>query len=151
MKQLKVTPIKNGTVIDHINSGSSLKVLKVLNLPEPKKSDAITVTMNARGKNGLKDIVKIENRELKQKEVNKIAVISPNATINIIRDYNVIKKTKVQPPKELIGIINCSNPTCITNTREPVESRFIKVQDDPLRIRCYYCDRELDDLSEHMC
>lgn len=151
MKQLKVTPIKNGTVIDHINSGSSLKVLKVLNLPEPKKSDAITVTMNARGKNGLKDIVKIENRELKQHEVNKIAVISPNATINIIRDYNVIKKTKVQPPKELIGIINCSNPTCITNTREPVESRFIKVQDEPLRIRCYYCDRELDDLSEHMC
>jgi len=151
MKQLKVTPIKNGTVIDHINSGSSLKVLKVLNLPEPKKSDAITVTMNARGKNGLKDIVKIENRELKPQEVNKIAVISPKATINIIRDYNVIKKTKVQPPKELVGIIHCSNPTCITNTREPVESRFIKVQDEPLVIRCYYCDREIEELSEHMC
>jgi len=149
MKELKVTPIKNGTVIDHIPPGFSLKVLHVLNIPE-ETSSAISVAMNVKSKMGKKDIVKIENKELDEREVNKISLIAPKATINIIRDYEVVKKHRVQLPDEIVGIVKCSNPTCISNSREPVESRFILVSKDPPNIKCYYCERETEDISERI-
>ena len=147
MKELKITPIKDGTVIDHITPGHALKVLHILKIPE-STSSVVSVAMNVSGKMGKKDIVKVENRELKPKEMDKIALIAPKATINIIRDYDVVKKHKVELPNEFIGIARCSNPTCISNAREPVESRFQVVSKDPLRIRCYYCEREPEDIFE---
>jgi aspartate carbamoyltransferase regulatory subunit len=147
MKELKVTPIKDGTVIDHITPGRALKVLRVLKIPESTAS-VVSVLMNVNGKKGKKDIVKIENRELDPKEVDKIALIAPKATINIIRDFEVIKKHKVQLPSEVVGLTKCSNPTCISNAREPVESRFQVITKDPLRIKCYYCEREPEDIAE---
>jgi aspartate carbamoyltransferase regulatory subunit len=147
MKELKVTPIKDGTVIDHITPGRALKVLRVLKIPESTAS-VVSVLMNVNGKKGKKDIVKIENRELDPKEVDKIALIAPKATINIIRDFEVIKKHKVELPSEVVGLTKCSNPTCISNAREPVESRFQVITKDPLRIKCYYCEREPEDIAE---
>jgi len=149
MKELKVTPIKNGTVIDHIPPGLALKVMHVLKIPE-KTSSAISIAMNVKSKMGKKDIVKIENKELDKREVNKISLIAPKATINIIRDYGVIKKHRVQLPNEIIGIVKCSNPTCISNSREPVESRFIVVSKDPPHIKCYYCERETENIAERI-
>lgn len=147
MKELKITPIKDGTVIDHITPGNAVKVLHILKIPS-STSFVVSVAMNVTGKMGKKDIVKVENRELNPKELDKIALIAPKATINIIRDYEVIKKHKVELPKEIVGIAKCSNPTCISNAREPVESRFHVISKDPLRIRCYYCEREPEDISE---
>jgi aspartate carbamoyltransferase regulatory subunit len=147
MKELKVTPIKDGTVIDHITPGRALKVLRILKIPESTYS-VVSVAMNVSGKMGKKDIVKVENRELDPKELDKIALIAPKATINIIRDYEVIKKHKVVLPDEVIGIAKCSNPTCISNAREPVESRFHVISKDPPRIKCYYCEREPEDITE---
>lgn len=149
MKELKVTPIKNGTVIDHIPPGFALKVLHVLKIPE-ETSSAVSVAMNVKSKMGKKDIVKIENKELDKREVNKISLIAPKATINIIRDYEVVKKHRVQLPDEIVGIVKCSNPTCISNSREPVESRFILVSKDPPHIKCYYCERETEDIAERI-
>jgi aspartate carbamoyltransferase regulatory subunit len=149
MKELKVTPIKKGTVIDHIPPALSLLVLHVLKIPE-ETSSAVSVAMNVKSKMGKKDIVKIENRELDEREVNKISLIAPRATINIIRNYEVIKKHRVQLSNEIIGIVKCSNPTCISNSREPVESRFILVNKDPPRIKCYYCERETDNIAERI-
>ncbi len=146
MKELKVTPIKDGTVIDHITPGRALQVLHVLKIHESAIS-VVSILMNVNGKKGKKDIVKIENRELDPKEVNKIALIAPKATINIIRDYEVIKKHIVQLPKEVVGLTRCSNPTCISNSREPVESRFHVISTDPVRIKCYYCEREPEDIA----
>jgi len=147
MKELKVTPIKDGTVIDHITPGRALKVLRILKIPE-STSSVVSVAMNVSGKMGKKDIVKVENRELDPKELDKIALIAPKATINIIRDYEVIKKHKVVLPDEVVGIAKCSNPTCISNAREPVESRFHVIAKDPPRIKCYYCEREPEDITE---
>ena len=149
MKELRVTPIKNGTVIDHITPGLALKVLHVLKLPE-ETSSVITVAMNVKSRFGKKDIVKIENRELDKREVNKISLIASKATINIIRDYEVVEKHRVQLPDEIIGIVKCSNPTCISNSREPVESRFILESKDPPSIKCYYCERETEDIAERI-
>jgi aspartate carbamoyltransferase regulatory subunit len=147
MKELKVTPIKDGTVIDHITPGYALKVLRILKIPE-STSSVVSVAMNVTGKMGKKDIVKVENRELDPKELDKIALIAPKATINIIRDYEVAKKHKVELPDEVVGIAKCSNPTCISNAREPVESRFHVISRDPPRIKCYYCEREPEDIAE---
>jgi aspartate carbamoyltransferase regulatory subunit len=149
MKKFKITPIKNGTVIDHINPGYAVKVLRILKIPESTTS-VVSVAMNVKSKFGKKDIVKVENRELDTKEVNKIALIAPTATINIIRDFEVAEKHRVKLPDEIIGIVKCSNPTCISNAKEPVKSRFILVRDDPPSIKCYYCERESEDISERI-
>jgi len=143
MKELKVQPIKDGTVIDHITPGNALKVLKILGI-EGKEGSIISIAMNVVGKRGKKDIVKIENRELDAKEVDKIALIAPNATINIIRNYEVVEKHRVSIPDEIVGIVRCPNPNCISNSKEPIESKFIVVSRKPLKIRCYYCEREPD-------
>ncbi|MEA2054738.1 MAG: aspartate carbamoyltransferase regulatory subunit [Candidatus Thermoplasmatota archaeon] len=147
MKELKVQPIKNGTVIDHITPGYALKVLKILKISEGAGGSIISVVMNVEGKGGKKDIVKIENRELKSHEVDKIALIAPNATINIIRDYEVADKHRVIIPDEIVGIVKCANPNCISNSNEPVKPRFVVKSREPLRIKCFYCEREPEDIS----
>jgi aspartate carbamoyltransferase regulatory subunit len=149
MKKLKITPIKNGTVIDHITPGLAVKVLRILKIPE-STSSVVSVAINVKSKIGKKDIVKVENRELDTREVDKIALIAPKATINIIRDFEVIDKHRVKLPNEIIGIVKCSNPTCISNAREPVKSRFQLVSDDPPVIKCYYCEREPEDIAERI-
>ena len=148
-KELKIPRIKDGTVIDHIKPGNAIKVLHILGIPH-SSSSVVSVAMNVRSKMGKKDIVKVENRELDRHEVDKIALIAPKATINIIRDYEVAKKHRVELPDEIIGIVKCSNPTCISNSKEPVKSRFKVMSKDPPRIRCYYCEREPDDISERI-
>ncbi len=142
-KELKVKPIKNGTVIDHISANKALKVLKILGLPSPETN--VTLTMNVESSQmGSKDIVKIEGRELASREVDEIALIAPHATINIIRDYEIVGKGKVNLLNEINNILICSNPNCITNTDEPVDTRFTVLTKDPLILRCYYCERILD-------
>jgi len=147
MKELKIQPIKNGTVIDHITPGNALKVLKILRIPENAGGSIVSAVMNVESKRGKKDIVKIENRELKASEVDKIALIAPNATINIIRNYEVAEKHRVVVPDDIVGIVKCANPNCISNSKEPIQSRFIVKSRDPLRIKCFYCERELKDIS----
>ena len=142
-KELKVKPIKNGTVIDHIKANKALSVLKILGLPN--EETAVTVAMNVQSSlMGSKDIVKVEGRELESREVDKIALIAPKATINIIRDYEIVGKGKVKLRDEINGILNCLNPNCITNTGEPVETKFYVIVKEPVILRCYYCERIMD-------
>jgi len=149
MKELKIPLIKDGTVIDHITAGNAVKVLHILGIPK-KTTYVVSVAMNVKSKFGKKDIVKVENRELDPSEVDKIALIAPKATINIIRDYDVAEKHRVNLPDEIKGIVCCSNPTCVSNSKEPVKSRFKVISKDPLRIKCYYCEREPEDISERI-
>ena len=149
MKKLKITPIKNGTVIDHITPGFAVKVLRILKITE-STSSVVSVAINVKSKIGKKDIVKVENRELDPKEVDKIALIAPKATINIIRDFEVVDKHRVKLPDEIIGFVKCSNPTCISNSKEPVKSKFHLVSKDPPIIKCYYCEREPEDIAERI-
>ena len=148
-KDLKVPRIKDGTVIDHITAGNAVKVLHILGIPK-STSSTVSVAMNVKSKFGKKDIVKVENREIDPKEVDKIALIAPKATINIIRDYKVARKHKVELPDEVVGIVSCSNPTCVSNANEPVETRFMVINKDPPRIKCYYCEREPEDIADRI-
>ncbi len=136
---LRVSKIKNGTVIDHITSGHALDVVKILGITG-KSGNIVTIAMNVPSKRmGKKDIVKIEGRELKAEEVDKIALIAPNATINIIRDYGVVEKKRVQLPKIIKNIVRCANPACISNSKEPVQPTFYVESEEPLYLKCHYC------------
>ncbi|MDO5850303.1 MAG: aspartate carbamoyltransferase regulatory subunit [Methanobacteriaceae archaeon] len=141
--KLKVIAIKNGTVIDHIAPNKALQVLKILNLPET--DGKMTLAMNISSKYGSKDLVKIENRELDSKELDKISLIAPKATINIIRDYKVVYKEKVRIMDELESTVKCTNPKCISNNKdEPITSKFSVVNKDPITLRCHYCERLIE-------
>lgn len=149
MKEMKLQPIKNGTVIDHIEPGMALKVVRILGIPEPDTHSTVSIAMFVKSnKMGSKDLLKIEGRELKQREVNKISLIAPNASICIIEDFNVKTKNRVSLPKTIRGIARCSNPNCITNKGEPLESEFTVENGKEIRLRCLYCERYVVDIVE---
>lgn len=146
MKELKVTPIKNGTVIDHISSGMALKVLQILKITYEQTSP-VTVAMNVASKEGTKDIVKIEDRELEDDELNKIALIAPKATINIIRDYAVERKHVVEVPDQVRSVVTCSNPNCVSIKESRLPSHSIVFSKDPIKVKCFYCERVIEDIA----
>jgi aspartate carbamoyltransferase regulatory subunit len=150
-RELRVKPINNGTVIDHIESGRALNVLKILGIGSHTKT-VVSVLMNVpSGAMGAKDVVKVEGRELEPEEVDTIALIAPRSTINIIRNYEVVEKYRVAMPKAVVGIIRCGNPNCISNSDEPVSSRFSVESASPVLLRCSYCEFVLDkNIADHM-
>jgi aspartate carbamoyltransferase regulatory subunit len=142
-RELKVTAIKNGTVIDHIAPGKAFEVVRILGLEDFDAVISLAINVSG-GKSEKKDIIKIENRALSPAEVNKISLIAPNATVNIIRDYDVKSKKKVKVPDIIVNILSCSNKNCITHY-EQVKTKFTLENNNPLRIRCYYCERVLNE------
>lgn len=149
-KEMRVRRIKHGTVIDHITAGQALNVLRILGV-SGTTSAVVSVAMNVpSGAIGSKDIVKVEDRELEEEEVDRISLIAPNATINIIRDFEVIEKHRVDLPERLEGVVKCANPNCISNTNEPVISKF-QVNKKPVELRCIYCDHVISEgIAEHL-
>ncbi|MCM2466173.1 aspartate carbamoyltransferase regulatory subunit [Methanoculleus oceani] len=145
---LLVSPIRNGTVIDHITAGEALNVLRILGITG-STPECLSIATNVESKRmGKKDIVKIENRELRTEEVDRIALLAPQAKINIIREYKVVEKKGVEIPEVLRGVVRCPNPGCITNTNEPVESTFEVL---PKGLHCLYCDWLIkDDIANHI-
>lgn len=154
MIEIKVAPIRNGTVIDHITAGQALNVLKILGVNEYNIDSTISVLIRVPSKKdgtgGWKDVVKVEDRELDPKTVDKIALIAPNATIVIIRDFSVAEKKRVNLSPTVSGLVRCANPHCITNKNEPVEPEFDVISKDPPRLRCRYCDRTLTNISDNL-
>ncbi len=141
--QLLVRRIKNGTVIDHIEAGKALLVLRALSITG-REGNVITVALNVpSSKHGKKDIIKVENRFLEISETNKLALIAPRATINIIRDYKLIEKRKIQMPESIIGIFKCPNLKCITNSGEGIKSIIDVIDKDKVVLECRYCARTL--------
>jgi aspartate carbamoyltransferase regulatory subunit len=142
---LRVTKIKDGTVIDHITRGHALDVVKILGI-NGRKGGVVTITMNVpSSKLAVKDMVKIEGRELNPEEVDRIALIAPHATINIIRNYKVVDKQMVKLPSIVQGIVKCTKPSCISNNEaEPVKPFFYVESEDPLRLRCHYCNNIME-------
>ena len=139
-EQLIIRKIRDGIVIDHIPAGRALTVLKLLKITG-KEGFRVALVMNVESRKlGTKDIIKIEGRELSREELSVIALVAPTATINIIRDYKVVAKFKVEIPDKIEGILRCLNSKCITNKPgEPIKTRFITISRSPLIIKCDYC------------
>jgi len=139
-----VRRIKEGTVIDHIDEGKGLQVLNALRI-DGKDGSLITIALNVpSGKFKKKDIIKVENKFLKDDDTNKLAVIVPNATINIIKNYKLVEKRRVSLPNEVDRIFRCSNPDCITNSTEHIESVMDVIDKKGRILKCRYCSRVLD-------
>ena len=135
---LAVQKIENGTVIDHIPAGTGNRVLHLLSSHYPISKMAALI-MNAPSKKyGKKDIVKIEGVFLDEKTANRIALIAPNATLNIIRAGKLSDKHPVEMPQSISGIAACPNPKCISNA-EHAGTVFIRAKAGLLR--CRHCER----------
>jgi aspartate carbamoyltransferase regulatory subunit len=143
-RELRASKIKDGTVIDHISGGYALEVIRILGITGREKR-VMTIAINVPSKKlKVKDIVKIEGRALNAEEVNKIALVAPHATINIIRDFEVVEKLEVRLPKMIEGIVKCNNPLCISNSNEPVVAKFYVESEEPLMLKCHYCGHILE-------
>ena len=141
--KLAITKIIFGTVIDHIPNKMSFKISSILNLQN--SNGAIAVISSAKSRNmGKKDIVKIEGKHLNSGELDKIALLAPGATINIIDDGKVISKTLLSTPAQVSGILKCFNPNCITNHEKTI-TKFKTTASTPLKMRCIYCERTFDE------
>lgn len=147
-RELRVSKIRQGTVIDHITGGQALNVLALLGIDgSPGETVSVAMTVPS-GRLDHKDVVKVENRELSQGELDVLAVIAPDATINIIRDYEVVDKTRVERPDCVVGVLKCPNRACITRTDEPIASKFKVLADG---VRCQYCGTILrEDIAGHL-
>jgi aspartate carbamoyltransferase regulatory subunit len=136
-KELRVSKIRDGTVIDHVTAGQALNVLTILGI-DGSGGESVSIGMNVPSdKVGEKDVVKVEGRELSQSEVDVLSLIAPEATINIIRDFEVVEKNRVERTDTVRGILGCPNHNCITNADEPVRTEFAVLEDG---VRCAYCD-----------
>ena len=139
-KELQVAALENGTVIDHIPSEKLFTVVSLLGLEH--MSNNITIGFNLQSKKlGKKGIIKIADKFFTDDEINRIAVVAPNVKLNIIRNYEVVEKRELTLPDELIGIVKCANPQCITNN-EHMTTRFHVIDKDQCVIRCHYCEKE---------
>ena len=138
-KQLQVSAIKNGTVIDHIPAESLFIVINILGLD--KIPNQITFGKNLESnKLGKKAIIKVADKYFEDDEINKISLVAPHVKLNIIRNYEVAEKKYVEIPDEVIGLVKCFNPKCITNN-EPIITKF-KVEDKKeVALKCCYCEK----------
>tara|TARA_B100000745_G_scaffold114595_1_gene73936 strand:+ start:317 stop:778 length:462 start_codon:yes stop_codon:yes gene_type:complete len=138
---LRINRIKHGTVLDHIVAGRAFNVLSALDI-NGIDGNQVTVAMNVSSKQySKKDIIKIENRILAVEETNRLALITPHSTINIIENYEITEKRNVELPKKFTGVFKCTNPTCISNSSEPIISELLIINNDPPRLKCKYCTR----------
>lgn len=138
-RKMQVRALCSGTVIDHLRAGTALRTVRILFLDEGENTVLVGLNLKS-AKLGAKDLIKVEGRELTQDEINQIALISPQATLCIIRDYEVHKKITPQLPDIIDALVRCVNPSCVSQdprqqTRFRVENRV------PLKLRCYFCER----------
>lgn len=141
MRPYRVYAIEEGTVIDHIPKGKALKVIETLRLYNEDKILTVGANLDSK-KFGKKDLIKIEKRELTEDEANKLALIAPRATLNIIRDHKIVKKMSVNLPKRLKDI-SCHNPMCITR-KEDIKTKFDVINREPLQLKCFYCEHVME-------
>ncbi|MFH1222208.1 MAG: aspartate carbamoyltransferase regulatory subunit [Candidatus Micrarchaeota archaeon] len=135
---LNVDTIEMGTVVDHIQAGKGSKVLKLLGIDENYPHRVALVMHVSSKKMGKKDLVKIEGKIISEEHINAIALLSPGASVNIIKNSKVEKKFEVKLPDKLEGVGTCPNPNCITN--KDVAPKQFKKEDDS-NFRCHYCER----------
>jgi aspartate carbamoyltransferase regulatory subunit len=139
LRELKVTAIENGTVIDHIPDENVFKVIRILNLEQSTNQVLFGVNLDSK-KYGKKGIIKVSNTFFEKDEINKIALVAPTATLIVIKDFKVTEKRQVEIPDSVEKIVKCFNPNCITN-HEHIVTSFRVINKDELKLKCKYCEK----------
>lgn len=138
-KQLQVEAIAQGTVIDHIPAGTGIKILRFFQLADASKR--MTIGLNLPSHGAMKDLIKIENTQFTEEQANQLALFAPNATVNVIDNFEVVKKFKVAMPNRIEGVFACPNSNCIS-LNEPVTSKFnVREIGCELKLKCHYCEK----------
>lgn len=134
---INVSKIKKGIVLDHINAGEGYKLFKALRLD--KVEDTVVLMQNISSTSrGKKDLIKIETDfEL---DFTVLGLIAPHTTVNYIEDGKRVKKFRMELPDEVIGIMHCKNPRCITNVENVKDIKFTIANPDTKEYKCEYCD-----------
>jgi aspartate carbamoyltransferase regulatory subunit len=145
-KKLMVNAIKDGTVIDHIPAKHLFKVISILGLDKIKTTITFGTNLES-DKLGKKAIIKISEVFFEDQDINKIALITQEAQLNIIKNYEVVEKKPVRIPDFVVGIAKCVNPKCITNN-ENMLTRFTIVDKKDIALKCEYCEKITD--KEHI-
>ena len=134
---MKIDSIQNGVVIDHITAGLGMKLYELLDLASLDASIALIKNVGSR-KMGKKDIIKIDaDIEL---NLDVIGFVDPNATINIIKNGELVEKRSIGMPEILKNVIKCKNPRCITSCEQELDHIFKLTDKDEKVYRCIYCE-----------
>ena len=142
-KELVVSALKNGTVLDHIPADKVYKALDILNLKGVEHQMTIGSNLSSRAQ-GRKGIIKIADKFFEDEDLNKLALIAPKATVNIIRDFEVVEKKTLTMPEEIVGIARCMNPKCITN-HQPIKTSCTTIEsNNEILLLCHYCEKISD-------
>ena len=139
-KQLSVEAIETGTVIDHIPAGLGLSILNQFKLLD--YGSAVTVGFNLPSKTqGSKDIIKIKEVLFDEKSANRLSLFAPEATVNLIENFRVVRKLHLKMPDTISEVFRCPNPNCASHG-EPVKSRFyVRQHQGQTRLKCHYCEK----------
>ncbi|MHC9537903.1 MAG: aspartate carbamoyltransferase regulatory subunit [Vulcanimicrobiota bacterium] len=141
-EHMKIPKIEKGIVIDHIPVGRALLVAQAIGLDRVEQNGPVTLGLNFESrKMGKKDLIKVEHLELARQELEKIALLAPGSSVKSIIDFTVKEHIEIKPPDIVEGLLACHNPRCITNRERDVATRFIKVKERPLSMKCQYCER----------
>lgn len=141
--QLKVSALRNGTVIDHIPADNTFQVVKMLNLDEETNQIYFGTNLDSK-KFGKKGIIKISDKFFEDEVISKIALVAPSATLIEIKDYEVVKKETVQLPEYIEKIVKCFNPKCVTNVQDvPTNFKVIKDHKGNMKLACHYCEKTM--------
>ena len=135
---MNIDSIQNGIVIDHISAGKGMRLVQLLDLDREDVSVAIIKNVHSR-KMGKKDIIKID-AEIPV-DLDVIGYVDPGATVNIIRCGELVEKKSIARPAELINVIRCKNPRCITSVEQEIRHIFHLTDDG---YRCMYCETQAE-------
>lgn len=140
-KELLVSKIENGIVIDHIPAGRAFQALGVLKIDSDARA---LIALNVGSKSmGRKDFIKVEGSYLTSREIDVVAFVAPNATLNIIQDWGIKDKRKIKLPKQIDGMFKCPNPLCPTNAEYTPPKTGFKVEEgsriEETKLHCTYC------------
>jgi len=139
-RELKVSALENGTVIDHIPSNRVFQVIKLLDLSSVKDEIFVGINLQSEKLKDGKGIVKVSNRYFEDWEIDKISLVAPTATLIEIKNYEVLVKRKFAIPDKIQSFVKCFNPNCITN-HQPIETSFTVIDKEDLKLQCHYCEK----------
>lgn len=138
---MNIDSIQNGIVIDHITAGRGMRLYELLHLDELDCSVAIIKNVTSQ-KMGKKDIIKIDSDVDINMDV--IGFVDPQATVNIIREGERADKRCIEMPRELVNVIRCKNPRCITTTEQELDHVFRLTDRENKIYRCIYCETKAE-------
>lgn len=139
-KELNISGLNEGIVLDHIKAGKSMEIYRDMNLDKLDGQIAIIKNATSR-KMGKKDIIKIEGG-IDLVDLDVLGYLDHNITVNIIKEGKIIEKRDLKLPKQIKNIIHCKNPRCITSIEQELPHIFKLTDEENMVYRCIYCEEE---------